>query len=315
MTKECDDARDHEWGSQLPTQEHLTTKLSYQETSNKTLSNELTSLKTQLEDVSKEKARAENSLNGLRLELSKLERSNSDHEKAISATEMQRHTAERIGEDAKEMLARQKSQMNDLGRRLEEAELELSKYKDLASRYSEDRTQMKKALKEKVEIIKVQEDSLTKHGQETGTLNEEAKRLVSELKRARDDKEALALELKALRLRSEEDQTKLANNQSVIAWLNKQAGRCGTGSEPAARYLAPAACVLPTPSQPRHPSASGGESSGGHLSSSLPRHLPNPTSSDQRQQFITPDFRGLNSRQGSGVASRKLHPDPTPFVP
>ena len=281
-----------------------------------------------------------------------LEHSNTDREKTISATEMQRQTAEKISEDVKETLAKQRSQTNELRRRLDEAEHELSKYKDLASRYSEDRTRMKKALKEKVDIIKVQEDSLTKHSQENSTLSEEAKKIESELKQARDDIEGLEIEVKTLRLRSEEDQTKLANNQSVIAWLNKQAQN-PTPGRPAARSLAslPPAAVssaLPTPSQSRpQPQTSGGESSSGHLTSNLSRYLPNASVQQQfitpggesgggylssnlsrylpnasvhqqqqqqrQQQFITPDLQ--NSRQGSSNASRKLHPDPTPFVP
>ena len=155
--------------------EQLATKLSYQETSNKTLTNELTSLKSQLQSVSDDKANIESSLNQLRLKLSSLEYSNNDQERAISRTEAHRLSAEKVSENAKSALTMQHSQLEDLRNRLGEAELELSKYKDLASRYQTDRASMKKRIKEKVEMIKEQEDSLVKGESETATLRSEMK--------------------------------------------------------------------------------------------------------------------------------------------
>lgn len=114
--------------------ERLATKLSFTETTNNALTNELSSLRGQLEQVVEEKATTERCLFDLKVQLSSLEYSNSNQAREISQTEAKRSSAEKVSADAKQTLARQHSQMEDLRRRLEEAELETSKYKDLTSR-------------------------------------------------------------------------------------------------------------------------------------------------------------------------------------
>lgn len=195
--------------------ERLGTKLSYQETTNNTLTNELTSLRSQLQQVSHEKSTAEKNLHQLQLQLSSLEYSNTNQEKTISQTEAQRISAEKESTNARQTVMRQQSEMEELRRRLEHAELETSKYKDLTNRYQTDRLEMKKRMKEKVETIRQQEDALATRGKETMELKHRVRRLEENLQQMRGEKETACRELRDAKQQTEDDKKKLENNQQV----------------------------------------------------------------------------------------------------
>mmetsp|Transcript_27889 Transcript_27889/g.43851 ORF Transcript_27889/g.43851 Transcript_27889/m.43851 type:complete len:725 (-) Transcript_27889:241-2415(-) len=260
--------------------ERLSTKLSIQEASNKSMTNELSTLHVQIEDLRNEKATTERSFHQIQLQLASLEHSNSSQEKTITQTEAERESAETISANAKETLSRQHMQMEDLRRRLSQAELEVSQYKDLTSRYQTNRLEMKKKMKEKVELLREQEKKLTSTEREANELKRNVDRLGKDLSSVEQKMQGMEHELNGARRKMEEDKKKLENNQQVIAWLNKQ-----TSSSSGA------VLAVNTP-------AVGHTSS----SSSLSRYLPSlPRQIDPKQSMITPD-------------PSHLHPKPTPFL-
>ena len=195
--------------------ERLATKLSFHEATNNALSNELNSLRDKLQHVSEEKSSIEKSLHQLQLQLSSLHYSNDSQEKMISQTESNRISAEQVSADAKRTLSSQHSQMEDLRRKLEEAELETLKYKDLTSRYQTNRLEMKKRLKEKVEILRESSDVLVVKEKETSELKGQVRSLEEKLQRVQSEKDAASRELSDALRQMKEDKTKLENNQQV----------------------------------------------------------------------------------------------------
>ena len=195
--------------------ERLATKLSFHEATNNTLSNELNSLRSKLQHVSEEKSSIEKSLHQLQLQLSSLHYSNDSQEKMISQTESNRISAEQVSADAKRTLSSQQSQMEDLRRKLEEAELETSKYKDLTARYQTNRLEMKKRLKEKVEMIRESSDVLVVKEKESSELKGQVRSLEEKLQRVQSEKDATSRELNDAKRQMKEDKTKLENNQQV----------------------------------------------------------------------------------------------------
>ena len=195
--------------------ENLNTKLSYLETTNKTATNELNSLREQLQQISREKASTEKSLHKLELHLSSLEYSNNNQEKTISQTQARRISAEEVSADAKQTLSRQQTQMVDLRKNLEKAELETSKYKDLTSRYQADRVHMKKNLKAKAEMIREQEEVLITRDKETSDLKQRVQGLEKNLHRVHAENELQEKELNDARMQSLDDRKKLDNNQQA----------------------------------------------------------------------------------------------------
>jgi chromosome segregation ATPase len=189
--------------------------LGFHETSNNALTNELGSVRSKLQQVLDDKASIEKSLHQLQLQLSSLEYSNDNKEKTISQTEESRISAEKVSADAKRTLSSQHSQMEDLRRRLAEAELETSKYKDLTSRYQTNRLEMKKRLKEKVEVIREQEDVLVVKEKETSELKAQVRGLEEKLQRTQAEKDAASRELNDAVRQRKEDVKKLENNQQV----------------------------------------------------------------------------------------------------
>jgi spindle assembly abnormal protein 6 len=197
--------------------ERLATKLSFHEATNNALSNELNSLRGKLQHVSEEKSSIEKSLHQLQLQLSSLHYSNDSQEKMISQTESSRISAEQVSADAKRTLSSQHSQMEDLRRKLEEAELETLKYKDLTSRYQTNRLEMKKRLKEKVEMIRESSDVLVVKEKESSELKGQVRSLEEKLQRVQSEKDAASRELSDALRQMKEDKTKLENNQQVRA--------------------------------------------------------------------------------------------------
>ena len=195
--------------------ERLATKLSFHEATNNALSNELNSLRDKLQHVSEEKSSIEKSLHQLQLQLSSLHYSNDSQEKMISQTESNRISAEQVSADAKRTLSSQHSQMEDLRRKLEEAELETLKYKDLTSRYQTNRLEMKKRLKEKVEILRESSDVLVVKEKESSELKGQVRSLEEKLQRVQSEKDATSRELSDALRQMKEDKTKLENNQQV----------------------------------------------------------------------------------------------------
>jgi chromosome segregation ATPase len=189
--------------------------LGFHETSNNALTNELGSVRSKLQQVLDDKASIEKSLHQLQLQLSSLEYSNDNKEKTISQTEESRISAEKVSADAKRTLSSQHSQMEDLRSRLAEAELETSKYKDLTSRYQTNRLEMKKRLKEKVEVIREQEDVLVVKEKETSELKAQVRGLEEKLQRTQAEKDAASRELNDAVRQRKEDVKKLENNQQV----------------------------------------------------------------------------------------------------
>lgn len=195
--------------------ERLATKLGFHETTSNTLTNELNSLRSKFQHVSDDKTSIEKSLHQLQLQLSSLEYSNDNQEKTIHQTEANRISAEKVSADAKRTLSSQHSQMEDLRRRLEDAELETSKYKDLTSRYQTNRIEMKKRLKEKVEVIREQEDVLVVKEKETLMLTVQVRELGETMQRRQAEKDAVSRELNDALRQIKEDKKKLENNQQV----------------------------------------------------------------------------------------------------
>ena len=195
--------------------ENLNTKLSYLETTNKTVTNELNSLREQLQQISREKASTEKSLHKLELHLSSLEYSNNNQEKTISQTQARRISAEELSADANQTLSRQQTQMVDLRKNLEKAELETSKYKDLTSRYQADRVHMKKNLKAKAEMIREQEEVLITRDKETSDLKQRVQGLEKNLHRVHSENELQEKELNDARMQGIDDRKKLDNNQQA----------------------------------------------------------------------------------------------------
>lgn len=195
--------------------ERLATKLSFHEATNNTLSTELNSLRGKLQHVLDEKSSIEKSLHQLQLQLSSLHYSNDSQEKMISQTESNRISAEQVSADAKRTLSSQHSQMEDLRRKLEDAELETLKYKDLTSRYQTNRLEMKKRLKEKVEMMRESSDVLVVKEKESSELKGQVRSLEEKLQRVQSEKDAAFRELSDALCQMKEDKTKLENNQQV----------------------------------------------------------------------------------------------------
>ena len=268
--------------------ERLSTKLSIQEASTKSMTNELSTLHVQMEDLRSEKSTTERSLHQLQLQLASLEHSNTSQEKVMTQTIAKRESAEIVSANAKETLSRQHVQMEDLRRRLSEAELEISKYQDLTSRYQANRLDTKKKMKEKVELMREQEQKLTSREREANELKRGVEGLEQELNVAKRKVEDMERELKDAKQKMEEDKKKLENNQQVIAWQNKQANS-GT--------------AIHTPAI-GHPCSS----------SSLGRYLP-------YQKFCqlgisVPFAKGSEAMQFTPDPSlpQQMHPEPTPAV-
>ena len=274
--------------------ERLATKLSIQEASNKSTTNELSTLKSQLQNLSDEKATTEKCLHQLQLQLASLEYSNNTHEKTITQSEAERESAEKVSANAKEALSRQHVQVEDLRRRLSEAELESSKLKDLTNRYQTNRLEMKKRIKEKVELLREQEQALTSKEREAAELKRSVQGLGDQLDESKRNMENLETMLKGKdeALASKDNEItelkrRLDNNQQVIAWLNKQ--------------------------------TSGGTSNGAVLPpsiSSTPMVNSNPSSSSLSRyigfQQITPDPSSLPQQPHPLPAKSPFRPGPPP---
>lgn len=264
--------------------ERLSTKLSIQEASNKSMTNELSTLHVQIEDLRHEKAATERSLHQIQMQLASLEHSNSSQEKTITQTEAKMESAEMISANAKETLSRQNVQMEDLRRRLSEAELEVSQYKDLTSRYQRNRLEMKKKMKETNELMREKEKKLASTERDAAELKRNVDRLERDLSSAKQKMQGMEHELNGAKQKMEEDKKKLENNQQVIAWLNKQASSSSG-----------AVLAINTP-------AVGPRVGHTSSSSSLSRYLPSlPRQIDPKQSMITPD-------------PSHLYPKPTPFI-
>ena len=195
--------------------ERLSIKLSFAEATSNTLKNELSSLRSQLQHVSEEKSSTEKSLHEVQLQLSSLEYSNNSQERALSQTEAQRLSAEKISADAKQSLSKQHSEMEELRQRLKEAELEITKYKDLTGRYQTNRLEMKKRIKEKVGMIREQEDVLVAKEKETMELKRRLRGFDEKFQRMQIENGAESRALKDAREQMEHDKKKLENNQQV----------------------------------------------------------------------------------------------------
>lgn len=193
----------------------LATKLSFQESTNHTMANELSSLRSKLQLISEEKTAVEKSLHQLQLQLTSLEYSNSTNEKTLFQTEAQRISAEKVSADAQRILSKQHSQMAELQKRLEEAENETLKYKDLTSRYQANRLEMKKRMKDKAETIREQEDIFVVKEKELTDLKCRVQGLADELVCTKSEKEVLACKLNDATHQMQEDKKKLENNQQV----------------------------------------------------------------------------------------------------
>ena len=197
--------------------EVLVTKISFQETTNHTTANELSSLRSKLRFISEEKAAVEKSLHQLELQLTSLEYSNNTNEKTLFQTEAQRISAEKVSADAQRILSSQHAQMDVLKKRLQEAEHEILKYKDLTSRYQTNRLEMKKRMKDKVETIREQEDICASKEKELTGLQSRVQELADELKCTKSEKEALARQLHDAKSQIQDDKTMLENNQQVCS--------------------------------------------------------------------------------------------------
>jgi spindle assembly abnormal protein 6 len=255
--------------------ERLATKLSIQEASSQSMTNELSTLKSQLQTLSDEKATTEKSLHQLQLQLASLEYSNTSHEKTITQSEAERESAEKVSANAKEALSRQHVQVEDLRRRLSEAELESSKLKDLTNRYQTNRLEMKKRIKEKVELLREQEQALSSKEREVAELKRSVQGLGDQLDESKRKMENLEKMVKGKdeTLASKDNEItelkrRLDNNQQVIAWLNKQtSGGAGlppsmstpmvnsnpSSSSSLSRYLNGFQQITPDPSLPQQP--------------------------------------------------------------
>ncbi|KAL7432547.1 hypothetical protein ACHAXH_007012 [Discostella pseudostelligera] len=275
----------------------LATKLSFQETTNNTIANEMSSLRSKLQHISEEKATVEKSLHQLQLQLTSLEYSNNRNETTLFQTEAQRVSAEKVSADAQRILSNQHSQMEELRRRLEEAELETLKYKDLTSRYQSNRLEMKKRMKDKVEMIREQEDIFVAKEKELTNLKSRVQGLAEELKCTKSEKDALARELNDAKHQIQDDKKQLENNQQVIAWLNKQMSSGGAmwNGTKAASNTPNTVHAFPTPA------ATGSQVA------TLPRFNMLSAGSTFQRSYVTPD---VNSVAGM---PQQLHPEPTPY--
>lgn len=299
--------------------ELLATKLSFQETANNTLADELSVLRSKLQHISEEKATVERSLHQLQMQLTSLEYSNTSKEKTLFQTEAQRVSAEKVSIDAQRILSNQHSQMVELQKRLEEAELETLKYKDLTSRYQTNRVEMKKRIKDKAEMIREQEDVFVVKEKEVTDLKNRVQGLVKELQSTKSEKEVLERELNDARRQIQDDKKKLENNQQVrsvavlsvtlsaskphfllqfnsyqvIAWLNKQSsgGAQWNGAKTASSTFSPMLIPASTNSQV----------------ASLPRFMPSVGTAPYQRLYVTPDVKIV-----AGMP-QQLHPEPTPY--
>lgn len=249
--------------------------------------NELSTLQVQMDDLRNEKATTERSFHQLQLQLASLEHSNSSQEKTITQTEAKRESAEMVSANAKETLSRQHVQMEDLRRRLSETELEVSKYKDLTSRYQTNRLEMKKKMKEKVELMREQEQKLTSKEREANELKHSVERLELELNVAKRKMQGMEQELNDTKQKMDDAKQKIENNQHVIAWLNKQA------SSSSGAALAINTPAVGKPLSTNTPAVVN--------TSSLSRYLRHTSIENSQQATITPD-------------PSLLHPQPTPFI-
>jgi chromosome segregation ATPase len=175
----------------------------------------MTSLRNQLERISREKAVTETSLRELQSLLASLEHSNSDHKHTISQSEAQIASTEKVYADAKQTISRQHNQIDDLRRRLVDAESEAAKYKELASRYQTNRIEMKKRMKEKVETIRMQEEAIQTKDKEAIELKHRVQRLADDLSRVQGEKDGALKDLTNATKKMEDDSKKLDNNQQV----------------------------------------------------------------------------------------------------
>jgi len=107
--------------------------------------------------------------------------------------------------------------MDVLKKRLQEAEHEILKYKDLTSRYQTNRLEMKKRMKDKVETIREQEDICASKEKELTGLQSRVQELADELKCTKSEKEALARQLHDAKSQIQDDKTMLENNQQVCS--------------------------------------------------------------------------------------------------
>lgn len=195
--------------------EKLMIKLNMQESTNKSLRNELETLRIQFQKTSEERNAFEKSLHELQLQLTSLQNFNENNEKNVSRSEGQRISAERLSANVKETLSRQQAEMEDLRRRLYVAELELSQYKDLTSRYQTSRSEMKKRIKEKAETVREQEEALVAKEREVMEWKSKVKKIEESLRESKAEKDDALSKLKASRQKMEADAKKLENNQQV----------------------------------------------------------------------------------------------------
>jgi hypothetical protein len=80
--------------------------------------------------------------------------------------------------------------MEDLRRSLEEAQLDVTKYKNLMSRYQTNCLEMKKRLKEKVKIMREQEDVLILKKKETLELKVQLRDLEEKFQHMQSEKDS-----------------------------------------------------------------------------------------------------------------------------
>jgi chromosome segregation ATPase len=136
---------------------------------------------------------------------------------------------------------------------------------------------MKKKMKEKVELLRVQEQKLTSKDREANELKCRVENLEQELNVAKQKMHDMELELNDTKQKMDDAKHKIENNQQVIAWLNKQA------SSSSRETLA-----INTP-------AVGNTSS----TSSLSRYLP-------QQSMITPDPSLLHPQPTPFISRRPV---------
>ena len=79
---------------------------------------------------------------------------------------------------------------------------------------------MKKRIKEKVEMIREQEDVLIVKEKETTDLKSRVKRLEEELHKSQTEKSTMSRDLSTAKKQAEDDKKKLENNQQVSSCLS-----------------------------------------------------------------------------------------------
>lgn len=292
--------------------DRLGNKLSFQETTNNALTNELSALRDQFNSVTQEKATAEKTRHELQLRLSALEHAHDGQERSAAQTEAQRAAAEKASAEARQTMERQWSQMEELRRRAEEAERETKRYQDLTARYQVDRLEMKRRMKEKMEALGRQEDALRARDEATAELKCRSQKLEEAVQRMHAEKGAVTQEVRDLREQVEMDKKKLDNNQQVIAWLNKQVNEPVNGggavwrqgertADGAGAGAYPAACPTPADVDDHVSSLSGYM----HRARLAARAVPSgrcPADDHDRGAYVTPE-----------IGKMQLPPEPTPY--